>query len=901
MNTNTPTPDLTADDFPGYFHAVHGTAPFPWQTRLTRQVLETGRWPSVLDLPTGSGKTSALDVALFTLACRPDAFPRRVVFVIDRRIIVDQVFERAAAIRDALAAATDGILHQVRNSLGVTTEEPLIVSALRGGQPITDHWSDRPDLPAIIVSTVDQYGSRLLHQGYGVSAKSRPIHAGLTGNDCLVLLDEVHLSRPFATTLRAFTELTATDNGLPRRYQVVEMSATPDDTDSGVFRLDDDDLADATLRQRITAPKHATLRTTTGKTKPPEEALPPAVLRILQKELHPEARTAAVVVNRVRTARKTYETLSDAGIRCRLLTGRMRPLDRAAILDEVLPSIAPDRGNPPEELTVVVATQAIEVGADFGFDALLTEAAPIDSLRQRFGRLDRRGAYHAETGQAAQAWILGVPKALAAPDPIYGDATRNTWDHLTRLADTHKDGRIPISTGDLRYLPANCSAPRQTAPPLLADHLTDWAQTWPQPQEGPEPAWYLQGFDRTADSDVNIVWRHDKSAAMLAAVPPRQAEYLPIPANAARQWLRQRTETSVSDTDQPNTSGGGKQTEDEPAIPALRWNGPYEPPTPAVLTELAPGDILIVDPAEGGISGGTWSPTSTLPATDLGDKAQWAHGGRVTLRLHPERLPGLPSVPRPGADDTHIREWLTSDVLPNWMTEVAQRLTTNGYQTHTISDHLVLTERHRPATNNGHGIITLAAHSAGVGQRAAEYATRIGLPTEVVADLRLAGRLHDLGKVDPRFQLSMCGGDKILAATLPEPIAKSHPSVQPGPHRGGYPKGTRHETASVALADRPEIMGEAHDPDLVLFLVGSHHGHGRPHLGITADPQPVELTAAHNGQRLTARSDFRNTGLAEAHTERYTRLVRRYGTTGLAWMEAVLRRADHRQSESEVG
>ena len=61
-------PQLAPDDFGAFFRAVHGVDPFPWQARLLKQIAAKGVWPDVLDLPTGSGKTASLDIAVFHLA-----------------------------------------------------------------------------------------------------------------------------------------------------------------------------------------------------------------------------------------------------------------------------------------------------------------------------------------------------------------------------------------------------------------------------------------------------------------------------------------------------------------------------------------------------------------------------------------------------------------------------------------------------------------------------------------------------------------------------------------------------------------------------------------------------------------------------------------------------------------
>ena len=79
-----------------------------------------------------------------------------------------------------------------------------------------------------------------------------------------------------------------------------------------------------------------------------------------------------------------------------------------------------------------MATQCIEVGADFDFDAMATELAPLDCLRQRFGRLNRLGA-RAES-PAAIVWAKGGLKTAEKRLPFYGVALRETAKHLKAQA-----------------------------------------------------------------------------------------------------------------------------------------------------------------------------------------------------------------------------------------------------------------------------------------------------------------------------------------------------------------------------------------------------------------------------------------------------------------------------------
>ena len=90
--------DLQASDFGQFFKELHGHPPFPWQQALAEKVCAEG-WDNVkvIDLPTASGKTACIDIALFALAVRGGDAPRRIFFVVDRRVVVNEAYLAALA------------------------------------------------------------------------------------------------------------------------------------------------------------------------------------------------------------------------------------------------------------------------------------------------------------------------------------------------------------------------------------------------------------------------------------------------------------------------------------------------------------------------------------------------------------------------------------------------------------------------------------------------------------------------------------------------------------------------------------------------------------------------------------------------------------------------------------
>lgn len=988
---------LACSDFKEFFSLVHGHEPYLWQERLTRQVLEDEQWPDVIALPTGTGKTAVLDTAVFTLAARPDVFPRRIVFVIDRRIVVDQVYEQARRISASISASSSGVLGRIRRALSYVaddTESPIGVSALRGGIPLDNDWATRPDQPWAMVSTVDQFGSKLLFRAYGVSAGMRPIHAGLAGNDCLVILDEVHLSRAFLATLRDLRDQESANSFnaslLPRRGAIVEMSATPGDRQRCSFALDPStdlkgsDKPQDRLRKIVHASKQGRLVSLSGRV--PHIAFSKEIERIIKCELQDHERSVGIVVNWVRTAREVHRALVDAGHAAHLITGRMRPLDRERRLREIAELVDPDDRGLDMKRAMVVATQSIEVGADFSFDALITEACPFDSIRQRLGRLDRRGTLAHDNGQPARCWILGLKTEIGGkkPDPIYGNSVQATWRELSARAE---GGALDVgpSSPQLQDIPSEATAaPWQPAPLLLPTHVEAWAQTSPEPLVQPDIGDFLHGFnDNSPEPEVAVAWRRDRSRRALRLVPLRPAEQLSVPISAARAWLRGDEESPVADVGGPAdaSSTRAKHVAQSP-MPVLRFIGGDDVVEDTSADNIKPGDVLLVDTGAGGLTGGTWDPKQrplevdaglsegqpldVQLVADLGDEAQWAYGRRCTIRLDDHLDESLrawlgkeaPRMPRPVREDSggdpgadgdrppreRLRAWV-AELLGRDLASAPQSLrwlvgdpasVANGVRgalqrfrevgsaeielitpdfadglpenrgPQPTGDYYVLVEQSVDALTLGGGDessmtgarVALSDHLFGVAQRARAFAERLGLGPELCADLSLAGQMHDLGKVDSRFQSQLVGNDRVHLESLEEPLAKSLPGVRIS-SSGGPP--VRHEVASVALAQsNAALMSRAHDPELVLHLVATHHGRGRPLPRIVADPCPRELSYLLDGARFSAHSDFSETDLALEAVDRFWRLSTKYGHHGLAWLEAILRLADHRRSADET-
>ena len=199
--------------------------------------------------------------------------------------------------------------------------------------------------------------------------------------------------------------------------------------------------------------------------------------------------------------------------------------------------------------------------------------------------------------------------------------------------------------------------------------------------------------------------------------------------------------------------------------------------------------------------------------------------------------------------------------------------------------------------------VRLESHLRGVESFVRRYAEGCGLPDELTDAVVRAGLLHDVGKVDPRFQSLLRGGARWWDG---EPLAKSGQmskgrTIAGVSEEAGYPKGGRHELLSVRLAESAQTL-LPHDTDLrdlVLHMIASHHGHCRPFAPVVYDEMYVNSEYGWDGERMQWCGPTDLERLDSGVADRYWSLVRRYGWWGLAWLEALLRLADWRRSEWE--
>ncbi len=213
--------------------------PYPYQALLA----EGKELPTLLDIPTGLGKTLAVVLAwlwrrVFASEKFGDVTPRRLVYCLPMRVLVEQTFTVVIQCLDRLGLLagiarwsdgdTDGLptpdAKLIKYNPDPSDYRPLTgwaaehckpgtcriaVHLLMGGEDATD-WALYPERDAVLIGTQDMLLSRVLNRGYAASRARWPMEFGLLNNDCISVFDEVQL---MGSGLATTAQLSAFRNG----------------------------------------------------------------------------------------------------------------------------------------------------------------------------------------------------------------------------------------------------------------------------------------------------------------------------------------------------------------------------------------------------------------------------------------------------------------------------------------------------------------------------------------------------------------------------------------------------------------------------------------------------------------------------------------------------------------
>lgn len=932
----TKLPSITRDEFGAFFAALDAALndapkekrehyPFSWQEEVLDHICEHGVWPERINAPTGSGKSSVVDIHLFANALAAvgaaPRVPRRLCVTVGRRALVDSQADRANKILDrmgkALANESDesDILRRVAEALqSFQTRNdgqgsgPFEVGHIRGELsnrtlPVTDISAC-----AIIAATPDMYGSRALFRGYGSTKAARPRETALLAMDTVMVLDEAHMNRQLLHTTQRIAELQKREVnlGVPT-LQVVETTATPstEDSDSTTLGVDIEALDspnDEKLRDRVYSHKELVLRPIDKwDGKPGNRAVVDAAVGAIKEFLarrgagedSKKAHTVGCIVNHVRTAIVIKEALVKNKVlekeeEVQLLVGRMRPYDLKK-LQKKHSKLFTTEGD--KSVKVVVATQTLEVGIDVDFADLVTELAPASSLAQRFGRVNRLGHRTDSKVVVIEPASSDLVKKDAPPYKAVDLSNAYAWLEVLNGAENPSVNPAAMVK----------NPPVQSSPERLLYQRPEWPD--------------LLEFSRTDENpydepDLDL-WLHDSLDAETAMGGVIVRDNLPSNTSAAMEILK----TSYFVPNDRETFPANLKIlqeildyQDEHGVKPRKFL--YRQGEISLWQDadhgdennqsLAPGDVLLLDTGSVPFTNQGIAVTQReLPskkdelktAPFLDDAELYVYEKcadrearfREYLGLSPEEVAELLDAQSADGKKKRIASELTTEAedgqdVISWYAEVTKTTEKKSVEGSDIAQELVLA-----------GPVLLDDHQNDVAERTRQLAENLGLALEFSEALELAAKYHDEGKRDLRFQ-QMLGADP-EAGALAKSGRRSVAEAYRARSRSALPRGWRHEQLSALMvAASPEKVGEHRD--LVLRIIGCSHGHGR-------------FSFAHDAGFLLKEGYLPEGTDYEALKEQATRLFnvgywdnlmeqtsRTYGLYATAYLEAVERAAD---------
>jgi CRISPR-associated endonuclease/helicase Cas3 len=878
--------------FDAAFRALTGHNPFPWQRSLYDRLAQ-GDIPRSCDIPTGLGKTAVVAIWLIALANHPDRLFRRLVYVVNRRTVVDQSTAEVERIRKRLNGEADlpsqdrGVLQELRRLLGrlcaTNHDEVLAISTLRGKFADNQEWCADPSRPAVIVGTVDMIGSRLLFSGYRIGFKSRPLHAGFLGQDALLVHDEAHLEPAFQKLVEAIEKeqnegertnrlpwpklrvmaLTATSRDYKQNGQAFEL--TPEETNPPETLPEPrgDEPSIHCVWRRLRAIKALRLhKTTDGKGAVAKKI---AALAAKYKDSN-----AAVLVF-VRTLDDIDSVAKEVAKTKRstlLLTGTMRGKER----DELVEKPAFKRflkDAQAAETVYLLCTSAGEVGIDISADHnMVCDLSTFESMAQRLGRVNRFGHGDARID-------VVYPAEFDEKDKL-SPARENTLKLLQQLP------RLPQSEdhpGVARYdaspkalaglkdradLPCEIDDAYSPKPTILdtTDVLFDaWAMTTIRGQMPGRPAVapYLHGVADWEPAETHVAWREEVGILTDEALgrydPREMLEHYPLKPHELLRDRSDRVFATLQMLAAKHPTEPVWVVDERGNVEVHHQLGELANPSATNAQARAPlvarieGRTILLPPIVGGLRCGMLDGTSE-DADDVADIAAPETERRARLwsndKDYSEKTAGMRLV-------------YSVDLGREEPDDSGEAATWDWYKHKPLEDARTAKTR-----------IRWHDHVADVLRRIDRVLARLSLPTDIERAVRVATSLHDHGKRRLHFQSTL--GNREYPAVV---LAKS------GRSGAKLPETYRHEFGSLAdtMEDAEFRQLSSEMQELALHLIATSHGRGRPHFPSDEvfDPERPQ-------------SDAR--AMAANIPRRFARLQRRYGRWGLAYLESLLRAAD---------
>lgn len=845
------------------FKILTGSPPFPWQQALYARFLqESGdHIPQACQLPTGLGKTSVVAIWLLALAKCPDRLPRRLVYVVNRRTVVDQTTTEAKNYRQRISqtSAYPALAKLCSHPLAGPDDSPLAISTLRGQFADNREWSADPARPAIIIGTVDMIGSRLLFSGYGLGFRTRPLHAAFLGQDVLLVHDEAHLEPAFQTLIESIADEQSRCRDFAR-FRVMALTATPR-CQGQPFGLTPEDRKNTTVQRRLQATKTLELH-------PVEEKSQTEALIELALQHRASGRAILVFVRSVEEVEKICSRLRDKEkLPVAQLTGTLRGLERDdlpknSVFQRFLPQATSD-----DSTVYLICTSAGEVGVNLSADHLVCDLSTYDSMAQRFGRVNRFGLRDDSRIDVVHPTNFDEQKPLEV-------ARQRT---LNLLKSLHGDAS-PQALMDLDS--AKCSAAFSPSPTILpaSDILFDaWSLTTIRERlpGRPDVTPYLHGISEYEPDQTTIAWReevqyltegvltHNRQtpADVLALYPLKPHELLKVPTLGKHKAFEQLVKIAERNADK------------ELFAWVLEPNGEVNIKT---LQELAEKDrqnkpvvnleerIVLLPPIAGGLKDGLLVGDSES-ADDVADRIfiDEARTQHYRMRLW-EDDPRLPTAQQ--------------------TLRLVQRFEIPVEQTDDVDEDTTYRSWYwfvRPQSVDVDGVrfnksaITLLQHTADVEREARAILEKLLADQPLLRQVvEIAARCHDIGKNRQIWQRSLGSPHLDVAYAKGASHWKSRELTT-----------YRHEFGSLLdIQNCDEFRGlTADQQDLVLHLIAAHHGYARPHFPAERafDPERPEQEAIHTTAEIP---------------RRFARLQRKYGRWGLAYLESLLRAADYAAS-----